>query len=187
MSYKPMGYTHAIARSAVTAWPKTRPSSPPDISPEQIEAATAYASARNQYCLDDSEVQKKTLYQSSLFERFLNDPRTQRIHLIHKTSIHVAILVKRNKVLAEAHNKIGSRSRGAGYSDCSIHAEKNVFKELGDLSKVRGADLYVMRISRDINKEGDEKLCCSKPCSDCWIFLTKCMKEYGLKNVYYTS
>ena len=69
----------------------------------------------------------------------------------------------------------------------TIHAEKNVVKQLGDISKLRGADLYVMRLSRDHKKENKEKFLNSKPCDQCQAFLEKCMREYGLKSVYFTS
>ena len=58
----------------------------------------------------------------------LEDKTIMNLIHAHKTSIHVAIIVKRNKVIAMATNKIGTRSRGAGWSDCTIHAEKNVVR-----------------------------------------------------------
>ena len=101
----------------------------------------------------------------------------------HNASLHRAVLVKRGNIIAEATNNYGSRSRGSGYSRSSIHAEKNVVKALGDIHKMKGADMYIMRFSRT----RDMTLVRSTPCSACQIFLEKCMKEYGLKNVYYTS
>lgn len=91
--------------------------------------------------------------------------------------------MKRGKIIAESTNNYGSRSRGSGYSSSSIHAEKNVVKELGDISKLKGADMYVMRFSRADPLDFVR----SVPCPSCMIFLGKCMKEYGLKNVYYTD
>lgn len=123
------------------------------------------------------------LTQSSIFQSFLNDPRTMNLRMKHNASLHQAVLVKRGNIIAEATNNYGSRSRGSGYSKSSIHAEKNVVKELGDISKMRGADMYIMRFSRT-DPLGFMK---SAPCPACAIFLEKCMKEYGLKNVYYTS
>jgi len=123
----------------------------------------------------------------SILEGFLDDPRTINMHKKHRTSIHRAIIVKRGNVLAEADNNYGTRSRGSGYSASSIHAEKNVIKELGDISKLRGADMYVMRFSRDKRKSGMDRLVNSEPCPSCQIFLQKCIREYGLKNVYYTT
>ncbi len=87
----------------------------------------------------------------------------------------------------EAFNKNGNRSLGSGYSDFSIHAEKNAVKELGDISKLRGADMYVMRISASRTNTTSKKFMNSKPCPACDMFLRKCMKEYGLNNVYYTT
>ena len=126
----------------------------------------------------------------SLMSMFVNDPRTtsMTVHDKGKSHVHIAVIVGRGgKILAAATNKSGTRSRGSGYSDYTIHAEKNAIKQLGDISKLRGADMYVMRISSDREKEGLEKFMCSKPCRDCTLFLEKCMREYGLKNVYYTS
>ena len=100
-----------------------------------------------------------------------------RDNFIH---FHMAVIMKRGKVIAKSHNSIGSRSRGSGFSDRSIHAEKAVVKELGDISKLRGASLCVWRVT-SIN------VLPSKPCNDCHLFLTKCMKEYGLRAVYYSD
>ena len=118
----------------------------------------------------------------NIIEQFMDDPRTRKMRASHCTSVHIAVIVYRGKIIAEATNKVGSRSRGCGYSDYTIHAERNVIKQLGDLSKLRGADLYVMRQGRS-----EQKFVNSKPCADCSYFLSKCMREYGLKNVYYTA
>ena len=123
------------------------------------------------------------LTQASIFQQFLKDPRTMNMRLKHNASLHRAVLVKRGKIIAESTNNYGSRSRGSGYSSSSIHAEKNVVKELGDISKLKGADMYVMRFSRADPLDFVR----SVPCPSCMIFLGKCMKEYGLKNVYYTD
>jgi hypothetical protein len=123
----------------------------------------------------------------SIFEDFVNDPRTTNMRNKHYASIHKAVIVKRGIVLAEANNNYGSRSRGSGYSRSSIHAEKNVVKALGDISKLKGADMYIMRFTRDSRLKGMDQLMNSEPCRACQIFLEKCMREYGLKNVYYTS
>ena len=125
----------------------------------------------------------------SVLDMFVADPRTTRLSSCDKprVSLHVAVLLKRGRPIAVATNKNGSRSSGSGYSDHSIHAERNVIKQLGDISKLRGADMVVMRISRDRQREGFEKFLGSQPCPGCQLFLEKCMREYGLKNVYYTS
>ena len=117
----------------------------------------------------------------------LNDKTLINMTACHTTSIHVAILFKRNKVIAMARNKIGSRSRGAGWSDCTIHAEKNVVKELGNFDLLRGATMYVFRISRSKTKEGQDKIQNSEPCYDCHNFLQKCIQKYGLRKVFYST
>jgi len=123
-------------------------------------------------------------HKNQILEQFRNDPRTTKMRLSHDTSVHIAIIVSRGKIIAEATNRLGSRSRGCGYSNYTIHAERNVVKVLGDYSKLRDADMYVMRSGRSKNSEIFMN---SKPCSDCEYFLNKCMRKYGLKNVYYTS
>lgn len=97
-----------------------------------------------------------------------------------KGYIHIAIIVKRKKIISIAYNQIGSRQSGCGYSDFTIHAERNAIKQLGDFTKLNGASLYVIRISKQDN------LLNSEPCHDCCIFIKKCQKNYGLKNVYYS-
>lgn len=103
-----------------------------------------------------------------------------RIVKPHKTYLHYAQVLKRNKVLAVARNSIGSRSRGCGYSDATLHAERAVVKKLGDTSKLNGATLVVWRVT----ETGDLRP--SKPCPDCQLFLDKCMRDYGLRKVIYS-
>lgn len=125
--------------------------------------------------------------ETRLLNHLATNPRTVTMcdmhHLLH---IHVAVLMKRGKIIAEATNAYGSRSRGSGYSDRTIHAERNVIKKLGNIQDLRGAEMYITRISRVRGPDGVCKTASSAPCHDCSIFLEKCIKEYGLKNVYYT-
>ena len=99
---------------------------------------------------------------------------------VHRTSFHSATLLLRGKPIATARNSVGSRSRGCGYSDQTIHAERAVVKRLGDLSRLNGCVLLVIRL----NKQGD--VLNSEPCADCRKFLEKCMREYGLRKVLYS-
>jgi cytidine deaminase len=99
----------------------------------------------------------------------------------HRFSLHMAVLVQRGKIICTATNRIGSRSSGAGYSDVTIHAERAVVKKLGDISKLRGCTMYVWRIGF-----AEYYPMNSEPCSECRVFLAKCMKQYGLRGVYYT-
>ncbi len=123
------------------------------------------------------------LTQSSIFQQFLNDPRTTNLKERHYARVHIAVLVKRGQIIAQATNNIGSRSRGSGYSKGSIHAERNVVKALGNIHDLKGADMYIMRFSR----EAEMRFVKSDPCAACSIFLEKCIKNYGLKNVYFTA
>ena len=122
----------------------------------------------------------------ALLEAFLEDPNTMKMRQMDRTSFHIAMLMRRGKILAVASNRVGSRSRGCGYAKYTIHAERNVVKQFGDLSKLKGCDLFVMRIVQ--NKMSGEKFFGnSEPCHECKVFLEKCQTEYGLKNVYYTN
>jgi hypothetical protein len=96
-------------------------------------------------------------------------------------SIHVAFLYgKGGNLLAAATNRLGSRSSGAGYSGCTIHAERAVLKMIGDISQLRGAKLVVLRV----NRFGD--ILNSEPCSECRRHLEKAMCVHGLARVYYS-
>lgn len=116
-----------------------------------------------------------------MIEEIRNDPLFDKQRLVHKTSVHVAILVCRGKIISKASNQLGTRSSGCGFSNCSIHAERNVIKKIGDTNKIKGADLYVFRRNSNGNFTN------STPCDECHCFLVKCMERYGLRNVYFTT
>lgn len=120
----------------------------------------------------------------ALLDRFLC---SDRIPVTHSTKLHIAIIVKRGKILATATNKLASRSSGAATrgSQSYIHAERNVLRVLGDTSKLRGADMYVMRIGK-ICKDSDLEFKYSQPCPECTVLLQKCMRMYGLRRVFFT-
>ena len=147
----------------------TRPASPVDKQEQEQEP------------LQEKELSKPI---PSFLEEFRQHPRTTNLRHVLNTNTHVAILMKRGKILSHATNRIGSRSRGAGYSAATIHAERNCVKQLGDTTQLRGADMYIMRVSRHAT---NPEFMSSKPCHECEVFLEKCMREYGLKNVYYTA
>jgi len=96
------------------------------------------------------------------------------------THLHYATIEKHGKEIASSRNRVGSRSRGCGWSDQTIHAERAVVKSLGDVSQLRGCILTVVRI----NKHGEIRN--SKPCDSCIKFLEKCIKKYGLLKVLYS-
>jgi len=122
-----------------------------------------------------------------ILERFQCDPKTTKLRLANQI-VHIAVLVLRGKIIAKASNRIGYRSKGdrSFYNTSirakkNIHAEENVVRVLGDVTKLRDADMYVMRFGQD------DHFLNSKPCAKCECFLNKCMREYGLRHVYYTS
>jgi hypothetical protein len=99
----------------------------------------------------------------------------------HGTRLHVATLMKHGKEIAQSRNRVGTRSRGCGWNDQTMHAECAVVKELGDISQLRGCTLIVVQIGKDNN------LKLSKPCHACEKFLHKCIKHYGLRKVVYST
>lgn len=99
---------------------------------------------------------------------------------VHRTSYHVARILRRGRIIAQARNTIGTRSRGSGWDDQSLHAERAVVKSLGDVSQLRGCTLEVVRIGKDNGIRN------SQPCHNCHLFLDKCMKKYGLAKVIYS-
>ena len=100
---------------------------------------------------------------------------------VHNMQFHTAIIRRRNKIIAVSRNSVGTRSRGSGWDDQSLHAERAVVKRLGDISQLRGCTLEVIRL----NKQGEIRN--SKPCENCEMFLQKCMREYGLLKYVYSS
>ena len=122
----------------------------------------------------------------ALVKSFLEDPNTMRMRQTDVISFHVAILIRRGKILRVASNRLGSRSQGCGFSNYTIHAERNVIKEFGDISKLKGCDLYVMRIHQN-RMTGKKFFGNSAPCRDCELFLEKCQRRYGLRHVYFTK
>lgn len=99
----------------------------------------------------------------------------------HKTQAHIAILMKRGKILEVASNSIGSRSKGCGYQERTIHAERAVIKKVGDMTKLNGATLIVIRVMRGTKEIGN-----SEPCHSCKCHLEKCMRQHGLRQVFYS-
>lgn len=99
----------------------------------------------------------------------------------HSTHFHFATIEKRGKEIASSRNRVGTRSRGCGWDDQTIHAERAVVKALGDLSQLRDCVLIVIRLNRH------NEVLPSKPCHNCHMFLEKCMKKYGLKKVMYSD
>jgi hypothetical protein len=101
--------------------------------------------------------------------------------LRHKTHVHIAFVFgQRNVLLGMGVNKVGSRSLGAGYSTMMIHAERAALKAVGDVRKLQGATLVVIRVG----KLGAIKA--SQPCPECTRHLEKCMRCYGLRRVFYS-
>jgi hypothetical protein len=105
-----------------------------------------------------------------------------RVSTSMNTSLHIAFLYARSGVLiAMSTNRMGTRSKGAGYSRYTIHAERAVLKMVGDNNLLRGATLVVVRVS----KRG--QLLGSMPCHECQCHLNKAIDKYGLRRVYYSQ
>jgi cytidine deaminase len=92
-----------------------------------------------------------------------------RYTMKHYTHNHVAMLFQGRKNIAIGQNRVAERG-----TKHTVHAELDVIRNLGDISKMRGATLVVIRI-------GADGLSNSKPCPACQCFLRKCVREYGLR------
>jgi hypothetical protein len=90
--------------------------------------------------------------------------------------IHVALLFRGRKLLAIGQNRISTRH---GPDHITIHAEADAIRQLGDVSKLRGATLVVVRLS-------PTGLRCSAPCHSCSRLLQKCQRDYGLHAVLHS-
>ena len=125
---------------------------------------------------------------SQMLEDFLNDSNTINLKSFDKSPqiINMAIIAKRGKILATATSPNDSRNSASNSSDKMIYVEKSVVRQLGDIRNLRGCDLYVMKISKN-NKKEETQFMNSKPCEECQIFLDRCIREYGLNKVYFTS
>ncbi len=99
----------------------------------------------------------------------------------HNTQTHVAFIIKRGKIIQSAVNSIGTRSKGCGYDHYSIHAERAVIKKLGDIRQLDGSYMVVIRVAK-----GSRQLVNSEPCHTCKCHLEKCIREYGMRCVYYS-
>ena len=97
----------------------------------------------------------------------------------HKTSVHIAVVVNKNKVISVGHNRVGSRSRGLGFSDRTIHAERDALKKT-DYKCLAGSVMYVARLSKDGSVANSE------PCAECKAVLETFFEKYGLRAVFYT-
>jgi hypothetical protein len=120
------------------------------------------------------------MYPLILLESILNTVSYKKTKHMSPKQCHVAIIYKRGKILSIGINKIGTRSRGCGWNDLSIHAEIMAIKNIGDMSKLRGAKLLIVRYNTM------DEIQYSKPCDHCRCILEKCMKQYGLRTVYYS-
>ena len=129
--------------------------------------------------VDSSEMKLDSTRALDIASKFIS---VDSVWARHKTQAHIAIIMNRGKVLAVASNAIGSRSKGAGYHTRTIHAERAAIKKVGDTSKLNGATLVVIRVMKGTKEIGN-----SEPCHSCKCHLEKCMREYGLRQVYYSS
>jgi len=99
----------------------------------------------------------------------------------HMSKFHIAYIYDfKGQLLCQESNRVASRSRGAGCGDRMIHAERAALKAVGDYTRLRGATLVVVRFGI----RGD--LMPSKPCHECSCHLTKAIRAYGLRRVYYS-
>lgn len=104
-----------------------------------------------------------------------------RVGKAMKCNLHMAFLYARSGVcIGMATNSVGSRSRGAGFSDYTIHAERAVLRSVGNTALLKDAVLVVVRIGKSGAIRGSE------PCHECKCHLEAAMRKYGLRKVYYS-
>ncbi len=100
--------------------------------------------------------------------------------LKHKTSLHIAFIVKRGKIISSATNYVGSRTKSGGTQQRTIHAEIAALQKI-DWKQLDGAQMYIFRWKPSI-----DNIAYSHPCHGCSTVLNKCIKQWGLKKVYYS-
>lgn len=108
-------------------------------------------------------------------------PTIKNKRKVKNTSHHLALLMKGKRIVKMEANKAGSRKKGCGYSNQTIHAEIAVIKKLGDLRALKNMIMVVLRYNHNYN---DWQI--SKPCPSCQVKLEKFIREYGLKYVFHT-
>ena len=77
----------------------------------------------------------------------------------HRGNYHVAMIFRGHKVIAVGQNRVEITGRGKKHSNM-IHAEADVIRTLGNVQKMRGAKLIVIRIA-------PSGIANSKPCVAC--------------------
>ena len=97
---------------------------------------------------------------------------TSRLTRKHRTHYHVAMIFRGHKILAIGQNRVEVTGRGKAKSNM-IHAEADAIRTLGDVQKLRGAKLVVIRIA-------PSGIIYSAPCPGCQPLIEKCKREYGL-------
>ena len=109
----------------------------------------------------------------------------------HALSLHFAAVVKRNKVIALARNYSKSTWRHEGYDksirdrNASRHAERAVAERLGNMARLRDAEMFVWRVGHANGVSHSDYN--SKPCKSCEAFLDVCFKKWGLRKVTYLT
>lgn len=101
----------------------------------------------------------------------------------HRTLVFVAAVVRRGKVIAMATNRVSASARAVACATtvafdgtCTVHAERAVVRQAG-VKQLRNACIVVWRD----NKKA------SAPCKACHAFLCKCIRDWGLRGVFYTA
>lgn len=139
----------------------------------------------------DPNLHVKNMRSKNFFTYLMETFRLQSKVDQRYTYLHTSAIVLRGKILTVSTNKIGVRARAlkkgprydkSTHSPCTVHAEIAALQNLGDLNRLRGAEMYVWRLSPSLGRPSN-----SKPCSECRCVLEKCMREYGLKRVYYST
>lgn len=103
---------------------------------------------------------------------------------------HGALLIKGNKIISRGYN----RTLGEKCGLASYHAEKMALMNC-EKREIRGATLLVIRLKHNVDYSQVDFQNCdirdifmySKPCCKCESLIQKCIREYGLKRIYFSS
>ena len=151
---------------------------------EQYEESHYKKFLTNNYDIEFSKIIRKYY----MLKSFLNECFNPQKFFFHSTKYHCAFIEKRGKILAFGENILASPSNGGSCRGGKnyMHAEIHAVKKLGNLYNLKGAIMYIMRIGKMAKDSCSLTLKYSQPCPGCTKFLNKCIKKYGLQNIYFT-
>lgn len=107
--------------------------------------------------------------------KFFDLARMMSLHSTYRFQIG-AVIVRKNEIIGTGFNKPTKTHPESKHPFRTIHAELDAIVG-SDRSRLKGADIYVYR------EHKDGTYACARPCEHCMALL----KEYGVRNIYYTE